>query len=290
MAVDDEVLEDEPAARPDELVGAAAWRTGAIGLWLWKLRKLNGPDFTWPHADVRQCAARVGDGPPGQDLCEANRYASRRAANCWPRFVRASGVSSARTPATCPRGDGGGGAGTRRLSGVDSTPRECEQASTGCSCAQSAASSPDPIQLLVNRFGPSLKEGTPYGTSRAIVGAADLAGSCQRRRLVHFGFQHERQDAGCAHGGAGASRGRAAGPRSGRAAGFGQGRGGRGSIGNDATDFAPTTPYLPRTPRRKRRDSACPPATGWNWSHPTPTSSARASSSSTATAGCTCRN
>ena len=28
--------------------GPAAWRTGAIGLWLWKLRKLNGPNFTWP--------------------------------------------------------------------------------------------------------------------------------------------------------------------------------------------------------------------------------------------------
>src|SRR5262249_50097235 len=28
--------------------GPTAWRTGAIGLWLWKLRKLNGPGFTWP--------------------------------------------------------------------------------------------------------------------------------------------------------------------------------------------------------------------------------------------------
>jgi len=28
--------------------GPMAWRTGAIGLWLWKLRKLNGPGFTWP--------------------------------------------------------------------------------------------------------------------------------------------------------------------------------------------------------------------------------------------------
>jgi radical SAM superfamily enzyme YgiQ (UPF0313 family) len=28
--------------------GPLAWRTGAIGLWLWKLRKLNGPSFTWP--------------------------------------------------------------------------------------------------------------------------------------------------------------------------------------------------------------------------------------------------
>src|SRR5262245_40399127 len=25
-----------------------AWRVGAIGLWAWKLRKLNGPGFTWP--------------------------------------------------------------------------------------------------------------------------------------------------------------------------------------------------------------------------------------------------
>jgi radical SAM superfamily enzyme YgiQ (UPF0313 family) len=28
--------------------GPMAWRTGAIGLWLYKLRKLNGPHFTWP--------------------------------------------------------------------------------------------------------------------------------------------------------------------------------------------------------------------------------------------------
>src|SRR6185437_8724452 len=25
-----------------------AWRLGALGLWAWKLRKLNGPGFTWP--------------------------------------------------------------------------------------------------------------------------------------------------------------------------------------------------------------------------------------------------
>jgi hypothetical protein len=24
------------------------WRVGAIGLWAWKLRKLNGPGFKWP--------------------------------------------------------------------------------------------------------------------------------------------------------------------------------------------------------------------------------------------------
>jgi radical SAM superfamily enzyme YgiQ (UPF0313 family) len=28
--------------------GPMAWRTGAIGVWLWRLRKLNGPNFTWP--------------------------------------------------------------------------------------------------------------------------------------------------------------------------------------------------------------------------------------------------
>jgi hypothetical protein len=25
-----------------------AWRVGALGLWAWRLRKLNGPGFTWP--------------------------------------------------------------------------------------------------------------------------------------------------------------------------------------------------------------------------------------------------
>jgi hypothetical protein len=28
--------------------GPAVWKAGSIGLWLWKLRKLNGPNFTWP--------------------------------------------------------------------------------------------------------------------------------------------------------------------------------------------------------------------------------------------------
>ena len=28
--------------------GPMAWRLGALGLWAWKLRKLNGPNFTWP--------------------------------------------------------------------------------------------------------------------------------------------------------------------------------------------------------------------------------------------------
>ena len=28
--------------------GPTAWRLGAIGMWAYKLRKLNGPHFTWP--------------------------------------------------------------------------------------------------------------------------------------------------------------------------------------------------------------------------------------------------
>jgi radical SAM superfamily enzyme YgiQ (UPF0313 family) len=28
--------------------GPTAWRIGSIGMWLYKLRKLNGPNFTWP--------------------------------------------------------------------------------------------------------------------------------------------------------------------------------------------------------------------------------------------------
>ena len=28
--------------------GPLAWRFGSVALWLWKLRKLNGPSFTWP--------------------------------------------------------------------------------------------------------------------------------------------------------------------------------------------------------------------------------------------------
>jgi hypothetical protein len=28
--------------------GPLAWRVGAIGMWLYKLRRINGPHFTWP--------------------------------------------------------------------------------------------------------------------------------------------------------------------------------------------------------------------------------------------------
>jgi len=28
--------------------GPTAWRIGSIAMWLYKLRRLNGPNFTWP--------------------------------------------------------------------------------------------------------------------------------------------------------------------------------------------------------------------------------------------------
>ncbi len=59
--------------------GPTAWRTGAIGLWLWKLRKLNGPNFTWPllmfaSAFPESLMARMGKIHMGRPL----RIKSRR--------------------------------------------------------------------------------------------------------------------------------------------------------------------------------------------------------------------
>jgi hypothetical protein len=71
--------------------GPAAWRTGAIGLWLWKLRKLNGPNFTWPllmfasampeAAMKRMGKIHVGDPLPiksRRELLETLRAGHRR--------------------------------------------------------------------------------------------------------------------------------------------------------------------------------------------------------------------
>ena len=48
--------------------GPMAWRTGAIGLWLWKLRKLNGPNFTWPMLMFASALPESLMGADGQDL------------------------------------------------------------------------------------------------------------------------------------------------------------------------------------------------------------------------------
>jgi radical SAM superfamily enzyme YgiQ (UPF0313 family) len=60
--------------------GPMAWRTGAIGLWLWKLRKLNGPHFTWPmlmfaSALPESVMARMGKIYLGRPLAIKSRRA-----------------------------------------------------------------------------------------------------------------------------------------------------------------------------------------------------------------------
>ena len=58
--------------------GPMAWRTGALGMWLWKLRKLNGPNFTWPllmfaSALPESMMARMGKIHPGRPLTIKSR-------------------------------------------------------------------------------------------------------------------------------------------------------------------------------------------------------------------------
>jgi radical SAM superfamily enzyme YgiQ (UPF0313 family) len=55
-----------------------AWRVGAIGLWLWKLRKLNGPNFTWPllmfaNAMPEKLMAKMGKLYAGKPLRTKSR-------------------------------------------------------------------------------------------------------------------------------------------------------------------------------------------------------------------------
>jgi radical SAM superfamily enzyme YgiQ (UPF0313 family) len=60
--------------------GPTAWRLGAIGLWLYKLRKLNGPHFTWPllmfaSALPESMMARLGKIYVGRPLAIKDRKA-----------------------------------------------------------------------------------------------------------------------------------------------------------------------------------------------------------------------
>lgn len=53
--------------------GPTAWRVGSIAMWLYKLRRLNGPNFTWPlwmfsGALSEKTLARMGKIYPGQPL------------------------------------------------------------------------------------------------------------------------------------------------------------------------------------------------------------------------------
>lgn len=58
--------------------GPLAWRTGALALWLWKLRKINGPNFTWPlfnfaSALPEELMAKLGKIYVGQPLKTKSR-------------------------------------------------------------------------------------------------------------------------------------------------------------------------------------------------------------------------
>jgi radical SAM superfamily enzyme YgiQ (UPF0313 family) len=52
--------------------GPLAWRIGGVGMWAWKLRRLNGPNFTWPMMmfssalpeSLMQAAGRIYKGRP----------------------------------------------------------------------------------------------------------------------------------------------------------------------------------------------------------------------------------
>jgi radical SAM superfamily enzyme YgiQ (UPF0313 family) len=56
----------------------AAWRAGAVGMWAWKLRRSNGPNFTWPlmlFAGVipERLLARAGRVYPGRPMSIKSR-------------------------------------------------------------------------------------------------------------------------------------------------------------------------------------------------------------------------
>jgi hypothetical protein len=53
--------------------GPLAWRAGALALWAAKLRRLNGPNFTWPllmfaSALPERAMARMGRIYPGKPI------------------------------------------------------------------------------------------------------------------------------------------------------------------------------------------------------------------------------
>jgi len=86
--------------------GPAAWRTGAIGLWLYKLRKLNGPNFTWPllmfaSALPESAMARLGKIHIGRPLAIRDRKALLETIRPGlRRFLRADTGDLPEMPAT----------------------------------------------------------------------------------------------------------------------------------------------------------------------------------------------
>lgn len=89
--------------------GPAAWRTGAIGLWLYKLRKLNGPHFTWPllmfaSALPESAMARLGKIHVGTPLAIKDRKALLETIRpSQRRYLRADTGDLPEMPAAEPR-------------------------------------------------------------------------------------------------------------------------------------------------------------------------------------------
>jgi len=91
-------------------LGKWSFGMGALVLWATRLRRLNGPNFTWPLLQFsgvvpERWLERSGVLYGGQPL------PSGRATICWTRFGRIGGVPStrpARHAASPPNRDGGG--------------------------------------------------------------------------------------------------------------------------------------------------------------------------------------
>ena len=104
VAVDDEVLEDEPAAGSDELVGTdgvAARRARHVGV---QAAQAQRPGLHLADDHVRQRAARSADGPDGQDSRRAADPRQDAQGAARRRSSRTSGSTCARTTATFPEG------------------------------------------------------------------------------------------------------------------------------------------------------------------------------------------
>jgi hypothetical protein len=86
--------------------GPASWRIGSILLWLMKLRKLNGPNFTWPllmfaSALPERFMARLGKIYLGKEL----RIKSRKELieNVRPGHLRHFRTDNGDLPEEAPR-------------------------------------------------------------------------------------------------------------------------------------------------------------------------------------------
>ena len=101
MAAADEVLEDEPAARPEQLVGAE--RVADRGAWSLGVEAAQDerPELHLAAFHVRQCAAGVLDGASGTPVWRQSARAQDAAGAARVESNRASGGSSTPIQVRC---------------------------------------------------------------------------------------------------------------------------------------------------------------------------------------------